>query len=162
MKKKIKNKTFSKERLSNLQNENKKASRLKKTKNPVSSSPPYLSLLKKKFKNTTSTNQHTAIYHITKSIDSIRPLLDLQRVRRKGRTYYIPYEIRKEKARTQAIKWLKEGSLRNSKGKTQSIAQALATLLLESIKGSGYGKKKQKEHHTLAITNKSYVRFRWW
>lgn len=177
MKKKIKNKYYSKEILPKLLNETKKPISLKKTKNPVLFSRNYLSFLKKKLKDTKlkSTKskttkskttklpeKHAAGYYLTKSIDNIRPLLDLQRVRRKGRTYYIPHEIRKEKARTQAIKWLKEGSVRSSKGKNQSIAQALATLLLESLQGVGYGQKKQKEHHTLAITNRSYIRFRWW
>lgn len=127
---------------------------------PFSSfSETYFFFLMEKLKTTES---HGVGYHLTKSIDKIRPLLDLQKVRRKGRTFYIPYEIKEEKARIQAMKWYKEGSRKNSKGKNQSIGQALASLFVESMKGGGYCKKKQKEHHSLAIKNKSSTRFRWW
>lgn len=124
----------------------------------------YLSLLKEKVKKKPLgiPRDYPAGYYISKGIHRIRPLLDLQRVRRKGRTYFIPYEIKKEKARIIAMKWIKEGSQKNSKGKNQSISKALALLFFESMKGEGYGKKKQKEHHTLANMNKSYIRFRWW
>lgn len=124
----------------------------------------YRFFLKKK-RNSTNTKekeQHAASYYITKSIDRIRPLLDLQRVRRKGRTYFIPYEINKEKSRVQAMKWLKEGSQTYTKGKSQGLPKVLSQLFIDSMRGFGYGQKKQKEQHTLAYSNRSYIRFRWW
>lgn len=145
-----------------LENSHKKKKKL--GKDSINLQHPYSKVLKKKIKDMKKENHHTARYFLTKSIDRIRPFLDLQRVRRKGRTYYIPYGIKKEKARIQGMKWLQEGSQKASKGTMQSIADALANLLIESIqrKGGGYAQKKQKEHHKLALTNKSYTRFRWW
>lgn len=133
---------------------NKKNVQKKKTKGFFSSL--------KSFFNDKENENHAAVYYVTKSIDMIRPLLDLQRVRRKGRNFYIPYEIKKEKSRVQAMKWLKEGSQKNAKGPNTLGSKALSLLLLESLKSTGFCLKKQKEHHTLAHSNRSYLRFRWW
>lgn len=98
---------------------------------------------------------------LTKSVDTIRPYLSVRKVRRRGRTYYLPYFLPLKWSRKIAIKWIREAATRKRKT-SQSSGKALGQSFLEGIQNSGYALQKKEELHKLAIGNRTYARFRWW
>jgi ribosomal protein S7 len=98
---------------------------------------------------------------ITRSIDHVRPIFNIQRVRKKGRTFFIPFLYTEKLARIKVMKWMKEGS-QNTRHKNIPTAQSLQSIFLESLNGRGVIKKKQKDLHQLARAHKASIRYRWW
>ncbi len=98
---------------------------------------------------------------LTKSVEKLRPYLSVRKVRRRGRTYYLPYFLTVAWSRQIAMKWIREAAYRKRKT-SQSSAKALGISFLEGLQNSGYGSQKKEELHKLAIGNRTYARFRWW
>jgi small subunit ribosomal protein S7 len=93
-----------------------------------------------------------------KSLDNIRPRLEVKPRRVGGATYQVPIEVSQERGVSLALRWLKDFS-RGKKGKPMEVR--LAEEILAGFKGEGAAIKKRDDTHKMAEANKAFAHFRW-
>lgn len=93
-----------------------------------------------------------------KSIENVKPVVEVKSRRVGGATYQVPVEIRSDRRLALALKWV-IGFANSSKGK--SMAERLAGELLQAYKGEGASIKKRDDTHRMAEANKAFAHFRW-
>ncbi len=92
------------------------------------------------------------------AVKNVTPLLEVRPRRVGGATYQIPMEVRSERRRSLALRWLLASSrARNGK----SMAEKLAAELLDAGKGQGSAMKKKDDTHRMAEANKAFAHYRW-
>ncbi|MFQ5576154.1 MAG: 30S ribosomal protein S7 [Anaerolineae bacterium] len=92
------------------------------------------------------------------AVKNITPLLEVRPRRVGGATYQIPMEVRPERRRSLALRWLL-ASARARNGK--SMAEKLAAEILDATNGQGASVKKKDDTHRMAEANKAFARYRW-
>lgn len=92
------------------------------------------------------------------AVKNVTPLLEVRPRRVGGATYQIPMEVRPERRRTLALRWLL-ASAKSRNGK--SMAEKLAAEFLDAIKGQGTAVKKKDDTHRMAEANKAFAHYRW-
>lgn len=90
------------------------------------------------------------------ALKNIAPDLEIKGKRIGGANYQIPYEVKGDRKNTLAFRWIIEVS-RGKKGK--SMAQKLATEILEASKGQGAAVKKKEDTHRMAEANKAFAHY---
>jgi small subunit ribosomal protein S7 len=93
-----------------------------------------------------------------KSLENIRPKLEVKPRRVGGATYQIPIEVTQERGVSLALRWIKDFS-RSKKGKP--MMDRLADEILAGYKGEGAAIKKRDDTHKMAEANKAFAHFRW-
>ena len=86
------------------------------------------------------------------------PSLEVKPRRVGGSTYQVPVEIRGERKHALAMRWL-IASARNRSGK--SMAEKLASELMDAASGQGMTIRKRDETHKMAESNKAFAHYRW-
>jgi small subunit ribosomal protein S7 len=86
------------------------------------------------------------------------PVLEVKPRRVGGSTYQVPVEIKGERRQALAIRWLLQ-SARKRPGK--SMAEKLATELLDTANGVGTTIKKREDTHRMAESNRAFAHYRW-
>ncbi len=94
----------------------------------------------------------------TKSLENIRPRLEVKPRRVGGATYQVPIEVSQERGISLALRWIKDFS-RGKKGKP--MMERLADEILAGYKGEGAAIKKRDDTHKMAEANKAFAHFRW-
>ncbi len=92
------------------------------------------------------------------AVKNVTPLLEVRPRRVGGATYQIPMEVRPDRRRSLALRWLL-ASARARNGK--SMAEKLAAEFLDAIKGQGAAVKKKDDTHRMAEANKAFAHYRW-
>jgi len=95
---------------------------------------------------------------VEEAVKNITPLLEVRPRRVGGATYQIPMEVRSDRRRSLALRWLLE-SARARNGK--SMAQKLAAELVDAANNQGAAVKKKDDTHRMAEANKAFAHFRW-
>ena len=106
----------------------------------------------------TKSGEEDAIKVFSKSLDNIRPRLEVKPRRVGGATYQVPIEVSQERGVSLALRWLKDFS-KNKKGKPMD--ERLADEILAGYKGEGAAIKKRDDTHKMAEANKAFAHFRW-
>jgi small subunit ribosomal protein S7 len=86
------------------------------------------------------------------------PVLEVKPRRVGGSTYQVPVEIRADRKLALAMRWL-IASARNRNGK--SMAEKLASELMDAASGQGATIRKREETHKMAESNKAFAHYRW-
>jgi small subunit ribosomal protein S7 len=86
------------------------------------------------------------------------PSVEVKPRRVGGSTYQVPVEIRGERKHALAMRWL-IASARNRAGK--SMAEKLASELMDAASGQGMTIRKRDETHKMAESNKAFAHYRW-
>jgi small subunit ribosomal protein S7 len=86
------------------------------------------------------------------------PVLEVKPRRVGGATYQVPVEIRGDRRVSLAMRWL-IASARSRTGKT--MADKLASELLDAFHGQGATVKKRDDTHRMAEANKAFAHYRW-
>jgi len=86
------------------------------------------------------------------------PVLEVKPRRVGGATYQVPVEIRGDRRISLAMRWL-IASARSRTGKT--MADKLASELLDAFHGQGATVKKRDDTHRMAEANKAFAHYRW-
>jgi small subunit ribosomal protein S7 len=86
------------------------------------------------------------------------PLIEVKPRRVGGATYQIPVEISIERRTALALRWL-IGAARSRSGK--SMAEKLASELLDASNNVGASVKRREDTHRMAEANKAYAHYRW-
>jgi small subunit ribosomal protein S7 len=95
---------------------------------------------------------------LEQAIKNTAPLLMVKSRRVGGATYQVPMEVREDRGRTLAMRWL-IASARARSGK--SMEEKLASELVDAIHGRGAAIKKRDDLHRMAEANKAFAHYRW-
>jgi len=95
---------------------------------------------------------------LTRSVENVKPFLEVKSRRIGGATYQVPVEVQPERRTSLALRWL-IGFARGRKG--VPMADALAAELLDAYRGEGSAIKKKEDTHRMAEANKAFAHFRW-
>jgi small subunit ribosomal protein S7 len=92
------------------------------------------------------------------AIKNATPLIEVRPRRVGGATYQIPLEVRPERRRSLAIRWLVSSAQARS-GK--SMAEKLAAELMDAANNQGATVKKREDTHRMAEANRAFAHYRW-
>ncbi len=98
-----------------------------------------------------------AIEVFEKAIHNVMPNVEVRPRRVGGQTYQVPMDVRPDRKRSLAFRWLVEAT-RKRAGK--SMMEKLASELLDAANGSGSSVKKREDTHRMADANKAFSHYR--
>lgn len=93
-----------------------------------------------------------------KAMENVSPLVEVRSRRVGGATYQVPIEVRPERGRELAIRWIINYS-RGRKG--IPMVERLARELADACKGEGGSVKKREDTHRMAEANRAFAHYRW-
>jgi small subunit ribosomal protein S7 len=91
------------------------------------------------------------------AIKNVMPSMQVRPRRVGGQTYQVPMEVRPQRKRTLAIRWIVENSRKRS-GKT--MVEKLSSELLDAYNGLGASVKKREDTLRMAEANKAFAHYR--
>ena len=95
--------------------------------------------------------------YFQKSINNVKPSVEVKSRRVGGATYQVPMEVRSTRAQALAFKWI----LTNSKKRNEKTQrERLANELIDAFENKGNSVKKKDEVHKMAEANKAFSHFR--
>lgn len=93
-----------------------------------------------------------------KSLDTLRPAVEVRSCRVGGATYQIPIEVKQVRGVALAMRWLVEAAnLRGEKGMVARLAGEISDVL----DGKGGAVKKREDVHKMAKANQAFAHYRW-
>ncbi|NLC58975.1 MAG: 30S ribosomal protein S7 [Armatimonadetes bacterium] len=92
------------------------------------------------------------------AVRNTMPAVEVKSRRVGGSTYQVPVEVRPERRRTLAIRWLITNARRRG-GRT--MTDKLANELLDAAQNTGASVKKREDTHRMAEANKAFAHYRW-
>lgn len=92
-----------------------------------------------------------------KALQNAMPVVEVRPRRVGGQTYQVPMEVRPDRRRTLALRWL-IGQSRKRSGKT--MIDKLAGELLDAYNNTGSTVKKREDTHRMAEANKAFAHYR--
>jgi small subunit ribosomal protein S7 len=95
---------------------------------------------------------------LEQAVRNATPQLEVKPRRVGGATYQVPIEVRPERGRSLALRWL-VSSARARAGK--SMAEKLAAELSDAFQGQGTTIKKREDTHKMAEANRAFAHYRW-
>lgn len=93
-----------------------------------------------------------------KAIKNVTPMLEVKPRRVGGATYQVPVEVKADRGLALALRWIIK-SARTRSGK--SIAEKLASELIDASKEQGASIKKREDTHRMAEANRAFAHYRW-
>lgn len=93
-----------------------------------------------------------------KTVDNVRPLVELKSRRVGGATYQVPVEVRQDRGVSIAMRWIRDFA-KSRKGKP--MVEKLAEEITSAYKNEGTAIKKREDTHKMAEANKAFSHFRW-
>ena len=99
----------------------------------------------------------TAVETFHSALDNVAPAVEVRSRRVGGATYQVPVEVRPDRRRALAIRWLVNAARKRGE---KSMGQRLAAELLDAAEGRGGAVKKREEVHRMAEANKAFSHFR--
>jgi len=92
------------------------------------------------------------------AMENVKPIVEVRSRRVGGATYQVPVEVRPERRRALAIRWI-IGYAKTRGEKT--MAQRLAGEFLDAYNKRGGAFKKREDTHRMAEANKAFAHYRW-
>jgi small subunit ribosomal protein S7 len=92
------------------------------------------------------------------AVGNATPILEVKPRRVGGATYQVPVEVRPDRRLSLAIRWLVQ-SARKRPGK--SMAEKLASELLDAANNTGATIKRREDTHRMAEANRAFAHYRW-
>ena len=92
------------------------------------------------------------------AMENVKPIVEVRSRRVGGATYQVPVEVRPDRRRALAIRWI-IGYAKSRGEKTMS--QRLAGELLDAYNKRGGAYKKREDTHRMAEANKAFAHYRW-
>lgn len=91
-----------------------------------------------------------------KAVNNVAPLVEVRSRRVGGATYQVPIEVRPERRVTLAYRWIIQYARAR---KEKSMANRLASELINAARGEGGAVKKKDDTHRMAESNKAFAHF---
>ena len=95
---------------------------------------------------------------LNQAMENVMPSLEVKSRRVGGANYQVPIEVTPARAQALALKWLVKYS-RERNGRT--MADNLASEIIDASNGTGATVKKKDDTHRMAEANKAYAHYRW-
>jgi len=93
-----------------------------------------------------------------KSVNNVKPIIEVKSRRVGGATYQVPTEVRPERRTALAIRWL----INYAKDRSEkSMEEKLAGELIDAANNRGGAVKKREDVHKMAEANKGFAHYRW-
>jgi len=92
------------------------------------------------------------------AVRNVSPVLEVKPRRVGGSTYQIPVEVPPHRQVSLAMRWLLAAARKRS-GKT--MAEKLASELIDAARGTGAAVKKKEDTHKMAEANRAFAHYRW-
>lgn len=92
------------------------------------------------------------------AVRNAAPVLEVKPRRVGGATYQVPVEVEPERRNSLAMRWMLQGA-RGRGGR--SMAEQLASELMDAANGQGSAVRKKEEAHRMAEANRAFAHYRW-
>ena len=92
------------------------------------------------------------------ALDNVAPSVEVRSRRVGGATYQVPVEVRPERRRALAIRWLVNAA--RNRGEN-TMTEKLAAELLDASNNRGTAVKKREDTHKMAEANRAFSHYRW-
>ena len=92
------------------------------------------------------------------ALDNVAPSVEVRSRRVGGATYQVPVEVRPERRRALAIRWLVNAA--RNRGEN-TMTEKLAAELLDASNNRGSAVKKREDTHKMAEANRAFSHYRW-
>ena len=92
------------------------------------------------------------------ALDNVAPSVEVRSRRVGGATYQVPVEVRPERRRALAIRWLVNAA--RNRGEN-TMTEKLAGELLDASNNRGTAVKKREDTHKMAEANRAFSHYRW-
>lgn len=92
------------------------------------------------------------------AIKNAMPMLEVRPRRVGGATYQVPMEVRPERRRTLAVRWLVNAA--RTRGE-RSMIERLAGEVMDAADEEGAAVRRKEEMHRMAEANKAFAHYRW-
>lgn len=99
-----------------------------------------------------------AVKVLKKSLDNIKPMLEVKSRRVGGSTYQVPVEVRADRRTSLAMRWLIKYSAARSE---KTMRDKLAGEILDAYNNRGAAVKKREDVHKMAEANRAFAHYRW-
>ena len=96
------------------------------------------------------------VFH--EALDNIKPSVEVRSRRVGGATYQVPVEVRPERRRALAIRWLVNAARKRGEN---TMTEKLAAELLDAANNRGTAVKKREDTHKMAEANRAFSHYRW-
>jgi small subunit ribosomal protein S7 len=96
------------------------------------------------------------VFH--EAMDNVAPAVEVRSRRVGGATYQVPVEVRPERRKALAIRWLINAA--RARNETTMVAR-LSSELLDAANNRGAAVKKREETHRMAEANRAFSHYRW-
>ncbi|SFV54197.1 SSU ribosomal protein S7p (S5e) [hydrothermal vent metagenome] len=93
-----------------------------------------------------------------KALENIGPQVEVKSRRVGGSTYQVPIEVRADRKKALAMRWIVEASRKRGE---KGMRLRLAGELIDAAENKGSAFKKKEETHRMAEANKAFAHFRW-
>ena len=91
-----------------------------------------------------------------RALDNVGPVVEVRSRRVGGANYQVPVEIRPERRRALAMRWILDGA-RGKKG--SAMGERLAVEIIAASKEEGEAFRKKQNMHAMADANKAFAHF---
>lgn len=99
-----------------------------------------------------------AVKVFRKSIENVRPVVEVRSRRVGGATFQVPVEVRQDRRTALALRWvINAARARNEK----TMQERLTAELLDASNNRGSAVRKKEEVHRMAEANKAFAHYRW-
>ena len=99
-----------------------------------------------------------AVKVLKKSLDNIKPMLEVKSRMVGGSTYQVPVEVRAERRTSLAMRWL----IKYANGRSEkTLTDKLAGEILDAFNNRGAAVKKREDTHKMAEANRAFAHYRW-
>ena len=99
-----------------------------------------------------------AVKVLKKSLDNIKPMLEVKSRRVGGSTYQVPIEVRADRRTSLAMRWLIKYAVDRSE---KTMTDKLAGEILDAFNNRGAAVKKREDTHKMAEANRAFAHYRW-
>jgi small subunit ribosomal protein S7 len=96
------------------------------------------------------------VFH--EAMDNVAPAVEVRSRRVGGATYQVPSEVRPDRRKALAIRWLINAA--RARNETTMVAR-LSSELLDAANNRGAAVKKREETHRMAEANRAFSHYRW-
>ena len=92
------------------------------------------------------------------AMNNIMPVLEVKARRVGGATYQVPVEVRPDRRKALAIRWLVTAARKRGEN---TMTEKLAGELLDASSNRGTAVKKREDTHKMAEANRAFSHYRW-
>ena len=92
------------------------------------------------------------------ALENVSPAIEVKSRRVGGATYQVPMEVRPERRRALAIRWIVAAA--RARGEN-TMTEKLAGELLDASSNRGAAVKKREDTHKMAEANRAFSHYRW-